>query len=81
MLATAFDELFVDREALGDDENRNVELGYRLKAIQTLQRIESLEVCSFALADDLHATRLDVGVVACERKTGLLNPRVSDRIA
>jgi hypothetical protein len=65
---------------LDDDEDRHRQAGDDVESAQALRLVESEHVLGLALADDLHAARLDVGEVACEGQARLLHPRVGDRI-
>jgi hypothetical protein len=65
---------------LGDDHDRNRQAGDAAEPLAALPRLDREQVLDLALAHDLDATGLDVGVIAGERQTGLLHARMSDRI-
>ena len=78
LLALLF-ELVERRDALRDDETRDVERRDVAHALLAQARRQRLQILRLRLADDLHAPRLDVFVVAGERQARLLHARTQDR--
>src|SRR5436190_303043 len=75
----AFDAELVERsDAFRDDEAGDVEAGDVADALLAQPRRKALEVLRLRRADDLHAPRLDVLVVAGEREPRLLHARPRD---
>ena len=71
-------ELVERNDAFRDDEAGDVETGHVANALLAQARRKALQVLRLRLADDLHAPRLDVFVVAGERQAGLLHARPRD---
>ena len=77
--AFGFDEQLCRRvEAAGDDDARNIERQREPQRRGPRRRPEAFEIPDFALAEDQHATGLEIFVEAGQREAGFLDMRAGD---